>query len=49
VHIGVLKVLEQLRVPIDVVAGTSMGSIVGGFYASGLSVDEIEGVLSNID
>ncbi|MCU0971558.1 MAG: patatin-like phospholipase family protein, partial [Gammaproteobacteria bacterium] len=48
-HIGVLKVLEQLRVPIDVVAGTSMGSIVGGLYASGLSADEIEGVLSSID
>jgi NTE family protein len=48
-HIGVLKVLEQLRVPIDVVAGTSMGSIVGGLYASGLSADEIEGVLNSID
>ena len=33
-HIGVLKVLEELRVPIDCIAGTSMGSIVGGSYAS---------------
>jgi NTE family protein len=37
-HIGVLKVLEELRVPIDVIAGTSMGSIVGGSYASGQTV-----------
>ncbi|HIL85692.1 MAG TPA: hypothetical protein EYG52_19550, partial [Pseudomonadales bacterium] len=31
-HVGVLKVLEDLRIPIDVIAGTSMGSIVGGLY-----------------
>ena len=37
-HIGVLKVLEELHVPIDVIAGTSMGSIVGGSYASGQTV-----------
>ena len=37
-HIGVLKVLEELRVPVDVIAGTSMGSIVGGSYASGQTV-----------
>src|SRR5215469_11373196 len=36
-HIGVLKVLEELRVPIDCIAGTSMGSLVGGGYASGMS------------
>ena len=34
-HIGVLKVLEELRVPVDFIAGTSMGSLVGGIYASG--------------
>lgn len=33
-HVGVLKVLEELRIPVDGVAGTSMGSIVGGLYAS---------------
>lgn len=38
-HIGVLKVLEEMRVPIDYIAGTSMGSIVGGSYASGNTVD----------
>ncbi len=37
-HIGVLKVLEELQVPIDLIVGTSMGSIVGAAYATGLSV-----------
>lgn len=41
-HVGVLKVLEQNRIPIDFVAGTSMGSIVGAAYAAGLSIEEIE-------
>jgi NTE family protein len=48
-HVGVLKVLEELRVPVDVIAGTSMGSIVGGLYASGMSVDEIEHTLKTLD
>jgi len=48
-HIGVLRVLERERVPIDYIAGTSMGAIVGGLYASGLSADEIERVLNSID
>ncbi|MCH8181215.1 MAG: patatin-like phospholipase family protein [Proteobacteria bacterium] len=41
-HVGVLKVLERERIPVDVIAGTSMGAIVGGLYASGLSAAEIE-------
>ena len=41
-HIGVLQVLEEMRIPVDYVAGTSMGSIVGGLYASGMSTDDIE-------
>lgn len=41
-HVGVLKVLEELRIPIWCVAGTSMGSIVGGFYAYGLSPERLE-------
>jgi NTE family protein len=48
-HIGVLRVLERERIPIDYVAGTSMGAIIGGLYASGLSADEIERVLNSID
>jgi NTE family protein len=41
-HIGVLMVLEELRVPVDMVLGTSMGSLVGGVYASGMSPSELE-------
>ena len=41
-HIGVLKVLEELHVPIDCIAGTSAGSIVGGVYASGVSPQAME-------
>ena len=48
-HIGVLKVLEELRVPVDMVLGTSMGSLVGGIYASGLTPDELEAKVRTID
>jgi len=48
-HIGVLRVLEEMRIPIDYVGGTSMGSIVGGFYASGLSPDEIAVIMESLD
>ncbi len=40
-HIWVLKVLEGLRIPIDYIAGTSMGAIVSGLYASGMTPAEI--------
>jgi NTE family protein len=45
-HIGVLKVLEQMRVPVDAIAGTSMGAVVGGLYASGLSAHDIEKIMT---
>jgi len=48
-HIGVLKVLRELRIPVDYIVGTSMGSIIGGLYASGMSIEEIEDALKNID
>lgn len=48
-HIGVLEVLEELRVPVDCVTGTSMGAIVGGLYAAGLSPEEMVGVLQGTD
>src|SRR6188508_435993 len=48
-HIGVLKVLEENRVPIDAIAGTSMGAVVGGLYASGLSAADIERVMTSVD
>ena len=41
-HVGVLKVLEEMQVPIDVITGTSMGAIVGGLYASGMRAAELE-------
>jgi NTE family protein len=48
-HVGVIKVMEELRIPVDYVVGTSMGSIVGGLYASGLSPGEIEEGFRTID
>jgi len=41
-HVGVLKVLERERVPVDLVVGTSMGAIIGGLYASGMRATDIE-------
>ncbi|ULQ60663.1 patatin-like phospholipase family protein [Brucepastera parasyntrophica] len=43
-HIGAIRVIEELGIPVDMVVGTSIGSIVGGMYASGYSVDEIQHV-----
>ncbi|MGD8587502.1 MAG: patatin-like phospholipase family protein [Chromatiales bacterium] len=48
-HVGVLKVLEELRIPIDYIAGTSMGAIIGGLYASGMTPQEIGRVIDQID
>jgi NTE family protein len=48
-HIGVLKALEELRIPVDYIAGTSIGAIVGAFYASGMSIEDLEDVPRNID
>ena len=41
-HVGVLKVLEELRIPVHAVAGTSMGAVVGAAYASGMTPPEME-------
>lgn len=48
-HVGVLKVIEELQIPIDYIAGTSMGAVIGGLYASGMNSDEIEHQLNTID
>ncbi|MBH9551239.1 patatin-like phospholipase family protein [Inhella sp. 4Y17] len=48
-HIGVLKVLERERIPVDVIAGTSMGAIIGGLYASGMSASALERELKALD
>ena len=45
-HIGVLKALEEAGVPIDYVAGTSMGAIVGALYAAGYSPEEMEAIVA---
>lgn len=46
-HIAVLRVLEKNHIPIDCIAGTSMGAIVGGLYCAGLTPDEIETFFRN--
>jgi NTE family protein len=48
-HVGVLRALEKMRIPVDCIAGTSAGSAVGAAYALGLSPDEIEGHLRSVD
>jgi len=48
-HIGVLKMLEQMHIPIDAVAGTSMGAVIGGLYASGLSPTDIESLMNSVN
>src|ERR1700686_3746963 len=48
-HIGVLKILEDLKIPIDCIAGTSMGAIVGGLYASGMTAVQIDATMRSLD
>ncbi|MEH0675507.1 patatin-like phospholipase family protein [Vibrio scophthalmi] len=48
-HIGVLKALEELKIPVDYITGTSMGAYVGGLYATGMSADEIESFLYSVN
>ncbi|MCX7552709.1 patatin-like phospholipase family protein [Marinicella sp. S1101] len=48
-HVGVLKALEEKNIPIDYIAGTSMGSIVGGLYATGMSPEDLEWAIQSVD
>ena len=48
-HVGVLKVLEENHIPIDMIAGTSMGAIVGSLYASGVKAQELEQIVNTLD
>ena len=48
-HIGVLKELERLRIPVDAIAGTSMGAIVGGLYATGMNAEDLETLVGSLD
>ena len=47
-HIGVIKVLEELRVPVDCIAGTSMGAVVGAAYATGLDAQALDHIMTSI-
>ncbi len=48
-HIGALKFIEEMGIPVDYVVGTSMGSIIGGLYALGYTPDEIKYMISQLD
>ena len=48
-HVGILKVLEELKIPIDCIAGTSVGAIVGGLYAAGMDAKQIESLMVSLD
>lgn len=48
-HIGVLKVLEKAGIPIDIITGTSMGSIVGGLYACGNDAMRLDSIVRSQD
>ena len=48
-HIGALKYIEEMGIPVDYVAGTSMGSILGGLYAMGYSPEEMQHLISNVN
>lgn len=48
-HVGILKALEAARVPVDMVVGTSMGAIIGGLYAAGMSANELEQEIQRLD
>ena len=48
-HVGVLKALEEQGIRVDAIAGTSMGAVIGGLYASGYKIDELETLALDID
>jgi len=48
-HIGVLKVIDSLGIQVDYIAGTSMGAVIGGLYASGYTANQLDSIFSKID
>ena len=48
-HVGVIRYIEELGIPVDMVLGTSMGGLVGGLYSLGYTVDQIDSLMSNMD
>ncbi len=47
-HVGVLRALEKMQIPVDYIAGTSMGAVIGGLYASGMGADELQKALEEL-
>lgn len=48
-HVGVIRALEEMRIPVDYVVGTSMGALVGGLYATGMTSDELRSLVTDIN
>lgn len=48
-HIGVIQALHEMRVPVDYIAGTSMGALIGGLHATGMTPDELRDLMEDID
>ncbi len=48
-HVGVIKYIEELGIPVDMVLGTSMGGLIGGLYSLGYGVDQIDSLVRNMD
>lgn len=48
-HVGVIRALEELQIPVDAIAGTSMGALVGGLYATGMSAEDLQNVVAEMD
>ena len=48
-HIGVLKAIEELKIPIDYIIGTSMGSVVGGLYSAGYKLEDLDSLITKIN
>ena len=48
-HVGVIKALEEMQIPVHAVAGTSMGALVGGMYAAGMNSDQLLEVVQTMD
>ncbi|MGL5271950.1 MAG: patatin-like phospholipase family protein, partial [Phocaeicola sp.] len=44
-HIGALRVIEEAGIPIDYIVGTSMGSIIGGLYSIGYTIDQLDSIV----
>jgi NTE family protein len=48
-HVGVLRALQEMRIPVDIVVGTSMGSVIGGAWAAGASLKDLENMAATTD